>query len=253
MLDFHIMKKDNGELTHAKKFYRDALKLLNEAGIEYMLGGGYALFHYTGIKRESKDLDIFCRPRDYPKILKLFEENKYKTELSDARWLAKVFKGKDYMDIIFDSANAICTVSNVWFDNARKGKFEDVNVLFIPPEELYWCKVYIHNRERYDGADLNHLLITQGKKMDWKRIYEYMDKHWQLLLSQLLIFQFVYPGDYASIVPAWLFEKLLELASEQAGMPATKTKVCRGPIIDQTQYEIDIKEWDYKVSTMKTV
>jgi hypothetical protein len=30
-------------------------------------------------------------------------------------------------------------------------------------------------------------------------------------------------------------------------------KVCLGPIIDQTQYGVDVKEWGYKVTTMRTV
>ena len=35
--------------------------------------------------------------------------------------------------------------------------------------------------------------------------------------------------------------------------PAPLEKVCRGPIIDQTQYAVDIREWHYKVTTIKTV
>jgi hypothetical protein len=42
-------------------------------------------------------------------------------------------------------------------------------------------------------------------------------------------------------------------AYEQYDLPPSQEKVCRGPVIDQTQYEIDIKEWNYKVSTIKTV
>ena len=54
-------------------------------------------------------------------------------------------------------------------------------------------------------------------------------------------------------------KKLLELylinsrAYEQYDLPPSLEKVCRGPVIDQTQYMIDIKEWDYKVTTIKTV
>ena len=41
-------------------------------------------------------------------------------------------------------------------------------------------------------------------------------------------------------------------AHEQYDLPPAVDKVCRGPVIDQTQYATDIKEWDYKVSTIKT-
>jgi hypothetical protein len=42
-------------------------------------------------------------------------------------------------------------------------------------------------------------------------------------------------------------------AHEQYEIPPAFEKVCRGPMIDQTQYEIDIKEWNYKTYTIKTV
>jgi hypothetical protein len=66
------------------------------------------------------------------------------------------------------------------------------------------------------------------------------------------MFQFVYPSDYREIIPRWLFDELLYMAREQYDLPAAVEKVCRGPVIDQTQYGTDIKEWNYKVSTMKT-
>jgi hypothetical protein len=131
--------------------------------------------------------------------------------------------------------------------------FAGHKVKFIPAEELFWCKVYVQNRERYDGADINHLLVKYGKEMDWKWILKRMDPHWHLLLSAIILFQFCYPSDYRDIIPQGLFDELMERARQQYDMPAPWEKVCRGPIIDQTQYAIDVKEWDYKATTIKTV
>lgn len=241
-----------GEKKDANDFYKEALELLNESGIHFMMGGGVALFSYTGISRDMKDLDIFCKPSEYPKILKLFAEKGYETELTDVRWLAKVFKGDFYIDIIFDTVNNICTVDDSWYEHATDGEFAGVPVKMIPAEELIWCKIYVQNRERYDGSDINHVLLKYGTKLDWKRILFRLDPHWHLLLAQILVFQFVYPADYHEIIPQWLFDELMERAREQYDLPSAKEKVCRGPVIDQTQYSIDIKEWDYKVSTIKT-
>ncbi len=123
----------------------------------------------------------------------------------------------------------------------------------MAPEELIWCKIYVQNRERYDGADVNHLLLKTGKTLDWKRLFSRLDSHWHLLLMHLVSFQFVYPSEYHEIVPQWLFEELLDRARLQYSIPPPMEKVCRGPIIDQTQYEVDIKTWNYKVTTIKTV
>ncbi|RAV98725.1 nucleotidyltransferase [Pseudochryseolinea flava] len=239
--------------AEARGFYHESLDLLNESGIPYMLGGGFAQAFYTGIQRDTKDLDIFCKASDYPKILKFFADKGYKTELTDVRWLAKIFKDDHFIDIIFDTVNNICRVDDTWLDNAPDDELEGRKVKYIPAVELLWCKIYVQNRERFDGADVNHLLLKQGKNLDWKRLLSRMDQHWHLLLAHILVFQFVYPSEYHQIIPTWIFEELMSRAHDQYALPPPVERVCRGPIIDQTQYMVDIKEWDYKVTTIKTV
>jgi predicted nucleotidyltransferase len=237
----------------AHAFYKEALMLLNDSGAKFMLGGGFAMFQYTGIYRDTKDLDIFCKSSEYPKIMKHFAEHGYQTELTDVRWLAKVFKGDHFIDIIFDTVNNICTVDDSWYEHATEGMMFDVPVKYIPAEELIWCKIYVQNRERYDGSDINHVLLRHGKELNWKRILFRLDQHWHLLLAQFILFQFVYPADFHQIIPKDLFDELMERARMQYDLPSPVEKVCRGPIIDQTQYAVDIKEWNYKVTTIKTV
>jgi hypothetical protein len=173
--------------------------------------------------------------------------------LYDVRWLAKVFKGEYFIDIIFDTVNNICTVDDTWFEHATECQFVDCHVKMLPPEELIWCKIYVQNRERYDGADVNHIMLRYGKNMDWNRLLYRLDQHWHLLLAQILLFQFVYPSDFHDIIPKWLFDELMRRAAEQYDLPPAQEHVCRGPIIDQTQYAVDVKEWDYKALTIKTV
>ena len=125
--------------------------------------------------------------------------------------------------------------------------------MFLAPEELIWLKSYVQNRERFDGADINHVILKTGKNIDWKRLMDRMDQHWQILLAQIILFQFVYPADYSGIIPRWLFDELIRRAHEHYELPETADKVCRGPLIDQTQYAIDIKQWNYKVVTITTI
>ena len=245
-----IVTEEQKREAHA--FYKEALGLLEECGTNFMLGGAFAMFNYTGIYRDTKDLDVFCKPSEYSRIMKFFAEKGFRTELTDVRWLAKIFKGEYFIDLIFDTVNNICTVDDSWYEHSTKGEFVGMPVRFIPAEELIWCKLYVQNRERYDGADLNHIILKYGKKLDWKRILFRLDPHWHLLLSQIINFQFVYPADYHEIIPKWLFDELISRANEQYDLPPAVERVCRGPVIDQTQYMVDIKDWDYKVSTIKT-
>jgi hypothetical protein len=246
-----IATEEQRKEAHA--FYQEALDVLHDCGTPFILGGAFSLFHHTGIYRDTKDLDVFCKQSDYPKILKFFAEKGYKTDLYDVRWLAKVYKGEYFIDIIFNTVNNICRVDDSWLQHAVKGTFVEREVLFLAPEELIFCKSYVMNRERYDGADLNHILLKTGKDLDWKRLFNYLDPHWHILLAQLLQFQFVYPSEFHTIIPKWLFEELLRRAQEQYELPPAYEKVCRGTMIYQTQYEIYIKEWNYKSYTIKTV
>lgn len=87
----------------AHDFYREALGILAGSNADFMVGGGFALRLYTDIMRDTKDLDVFCKNSDTPRILKAFKEQDYETELTDARWLAKAFSGEHFMDIIFNN------------------------------------------------------------------------------------------------------------------------------------------------------
>ncbi len=243
----------NGRHEEATSIYCNALALLRDNECNFMVGGGFAVYHYTGVHRDTKDLDVFCQPKDYPQILKCFSDHGYRIELTDSRWLAKVFKEDYFIDIIFDTVNNICRVDETWYAYAEDGDFYGLPVKYLPAEELIWCKIYVQNRERNDSADINHILLKAGPRLDWERLWKRLDAHWHLLLAQLLIFQFVYPSDYRNTIPDWVFQDLMNRANEQYQLPPSVEKVCRGPLIDQTQYEIDIKEWNYKSYTIKTV
>lgn len=236
----------------AHDFYREALTILAESKIDFLVGGGFALRLYTDIMRDTKDLDIFCRSGDCPGILKAFKGNGYDTELTDARWLAKALSGENFMDIIFNNPGNHCAVDDAWFERSVKSELLGIKLRVIPAEALIWSKLYVQNRERYDGADINHIILRYGKKLDWKWLWAHMETHWQLVLAQILSFQFVYPSE-RDLVPKWLFDELMKRAQEQYDMPIPVEKICRGPLIDQTQYAPDITEWDYKVVTIRSV
>lgn len=247
--NYMIINEDKA--AHA--FFTDALATLDESDVEYMLGGAFAIFHYTGLFRDTKDLDVYCKFADCTRLLKHFADKGYEVHYHDVRWLAKIFRGGYFIDVIFDTVNNICKVDDTWFEHATETTLFETKVKIIPAVELYWSKIYVQNRERYDGADLNHLMLKAGKTFDWHRLLTRVDEHWHLLLAQIIQFQFVYPTDYRDIIPKWLFDELMKRANEQYDLPPSVVRVCRGPMIDQTQYAVDIKKWDYKSYTIITI
>jgi hypothetical protein len=65
-----------------------------------------------------------------------------------------------------------------------------------------------------------------------------------VLLSHLVIFGFVYPGDRTSI-PQWVMDQLLARLQKEMTDPPREGRVCRGPLLSRAQYLIDIDDWGY--------
>ncbi|NNM72678.1 hypothetical protein HJG44_09820 [Enterovirga sp. DB1703] len=228
----------------AEPFYIEAIRELSELGIPYLLAGTYAVSAYTGISRETKDLDVFCKAGDYPRILAHFKARGYAVEIEDERWLGKVFKGRHFFDVIFASSNGTMPVGDAWLEHSCEIELFGIPVRIIGPTELIWSKCFIQLRHRYDGADVAHLILRAHERIDWHRLLGYMELHWEVLLVHLLNFRWIYPAE-RDFVPVWLLDELLDRLEKQRQLPAPQMKVCRGRMYSRVDYEIDVKEWGY--------
>lgn len=232
-----------------EEFYKETLNLLAQNSFPFLVGGGLAVREYVPeIGRPMKDLDIFCKAGDYPKILTLAKNAGYRTSIPDERWLAKIKKNGKDVDLIFSSPNYLNSVDDSWFKSAPTVQILDSSVKILTPEDLIWCKTYIQDRTHYDGADINHLILNRGKQLDWKRLLLRMESHWELLFAILLNFRFIYPSE-RGVVPKWLMKELASRLEHQLDNPIPKDKICRGPLLSRTQYEVDILEKGFKFAT----
>lgn len=238
--------------ANAEAFYREALACLHRSGVPFLLGGAYALAHYTGIVRRTKDLDVFIRPADCGRVLHAFESEGYVTEVTDADWLAKAFRDPHFIDIIFSSGNSIATVDDDWFAHATRVRALGCEVRIAPVEEMIWSKAFVMERERFDGADVLHLLLKRGKRLDWHRLLARMGDNWQVLLAHLVLYQYCYPSERETI-PTWVLDTLQErLRAERAAGNAPE-RICRGPIISRFQYRTDIEDWNFQAPPRPSV
>jgi hypothetical protein len=222
-------------------FYRDVIRLLAAHGIEYLVGGGYAFGHYTRLHRDTKDLDVVVRPRDLGRVLGICKSAGYRAELTSPHWLAKVFFEEDFVDIIFNSGNGICRIDEAWFVRAREIEFLGTRVRIIPPEEMIWQKAFIMERERFDGADVAHLLLGCAQELDWKHLVDRFDVDWRLLLSHLLLFGYIYPSR-KRMIPINVLSRLLSQLIADETEPAAETLICNGTLLSREQFLPDIAE-----------
>jgi hypothetical protein len=143
----------------ADRFYADGLGILVESNVPFLVAGTFAVNCYTGIHRATKDLDIFCKAGDFPRILAHCKERGFETAIEDERWLAKVKRGACFFDVIFSSPAAVVVISEQWFAESHPAEIYDVAVHLTPPTEMIWSKALLQNRHRYDGADIAHLIL----------------------------------------------------------------------------------------------
>jgi len=232
----------------AMRVYREALTRLCECQVPFLVAGAYALQNYTGIARHTKDLDIFVRRDDSREVLDALESIGWRTEVTYPHWLAKGFFGELYLDVIFNSGNGICPVDDEWFAHATDVIAFGLQVKLSPPEEMLWQKMFIMSRERYDGADVLHIIRTVGHRLDWHRVLWRMRDHARLLLSHLLLFGYVYPADRAQ-VPQWVLDQLLEQvrndSSTDLAIDPDEVTFCRGTLLSATDYLHDVDHGTY--------
>lgn len=234
----------------ANAFYRDTLALLLEAQVKFLVGGAFAFGRYTGIARDTKDFDLFVHERDAQRALGVLARGGYRTELTFPHWLGKAFHGDHFVDIIFDSGNGAAPVDEAWFANAQEADVLGVPVLLVPPEEMLWQKSLIQERERYDGADVAHLLRACTDQLDWDRVLRRFGEQWRVLLSHLVLFGYIYPGERTR-VPADIMRRLLARLELELETPAADARLCRGTILSRAQYLVDIDEWGYTDARVK--
>lgn len=230
--------------AEAEAFYAESLKILKESSIPFLLGGTYAVCAYTGLSRPTKDIDVFCKAGDFPRILAWFQDRGFVTEIEDERWIGKVLKDELFFDVIFNSAAAINPVTDAWFGERHSAKVLDSDVQLIPPTELIFSKAFVQMRHKYDGPDVAHLILRRRGDIDWKRLLAHMEQYWEVLLIHVLNFRFIYPTERDAI-PDWLVEELLTRMQERARLPIPQTRICRGRLYSREDYLIDVTEWGF--------
>jgi hypothetical protein len=239
-----LKSHDDLAAPHAQNFYRSVMQALRDGGVEFMVGGAYAFTPYSGIERCTKDFDVFVRYTEVRRALDVLADAGFRTEFTFPHWLGKAFWGKEFVDVIFSSGNGVAPVDDGWFEHAVDGEVLGMPVKLCPPEEILWSKAFIMERERYDGADVMHLIHASAEKLDWARLLARFGTRWRVLLANLTLFGFVYPGERTR-VPRWVMDELLGRLAAELDASDPDTSVCNGTVLSRAQYLPDVDQWGY--------
>jgi len=224
-----------------RSLFREVLTLLNERSVPYVVSGAFALQEHTGIWRDTKDLDLFFAPEDVPNALRYLQQDGFACEIRDPIWLAKAHREDFFVDLITGMSTAAITVDRSWVERGRPFTAVGVHTRVLAPEELIASKLFVTRRERFDGADIVHIIHGTQGRIDWARILHLIGEHWEVLLWALVLFHYVYPAN-TDYVPRSLWDDLLGRFQREIASPNPKA-MFRGSLIDENMFAIDVKEW----------
>jgi len=201
-------------------------------------------------RRYRRDLDVFVRDRDFHRTLLALQAAGYVTDVPIPHWLGKAHHGEYFVDVIYSSGNGIARVDQEWFDHGPAGSVFDMPVKLCPVEEMLWSKALIQERERFDGADVAHLLLAMGPSIDWQRLLRRFAGNWRVLLSHLILFGYIYPTERER-VPSWVLHELMRRLTISVSAPSPRERVCRGTLLSRQQCLVDVEQWGYRDARLR--
>jgi hypothetical protein len=241
----------------AASYYRKVMRDAAASGCPFLVGGAYALRVHTGIVRDTKDLDLFVHPRDMEAIVRHLAAAGHATKIVAPHWLGKVGReeeGDAFVDLICSSRNGIARVDAAWFAHAHPARVFDTDVKVIPPEEMIWSKAFILERERFDGADIAHLLRHRGRTFDWRRLLDrFGDEHATVLYCHLLLFRFIFPAEKEAVPDEVERELAARVAASWAAMNGGGDRVCRGTLLNTRAYRDVVREEGYRDARLEPI
>ena len=225
-------------------FHCRSMMMLQEANVPFLIGGAYVVEVYAGVTRRSKDFDLYIRPHHVDAAIDALARAGYTTQKTFPHWLAKAGHGRDYIDLIFRAGNGLCEVDDSWSERAHDDELLGLHVKLCAPEEMIWMKAYIMERERFDGADIAHILQSCAERIDWPHLVHRFGPDWRVLLSHLVLFGYIYPSERHKVPAAVIDDLIGRLRKEPQATESDR--VCRGTLLSRKQYLLDIEERGFR-------
>ncbi|MFN2556485.1 MAG: nucleotidyltransferase [Nitriliruptorales bacterium] len=196
---------------------REALDVLERAGVPHVLMGGLAIA-VLGRPRWTHDIDVFLRPNDTRRALESLGEAGFDVEETNPTWLFKATKNGVLVDLIFRSHGSY--LDDEMLRRSIETSFKGERVRLLPPEDLVIIKVSAFREETaYHWFDA--LALLANAEIDWDYLLLRSRRAVRSLLSLLLYAQ---ADDIA--VPDAVIERLFHsIYTKGSSRPGAETSV----------------------------
>jgi hypothetical protein len=200
-----LFTEEQGEI------YRRVISEARVEEIRFALGGGFAVNAYTGLRRNTKDLDIYVSPDDREAMIAILTRaglsDYYDQQPYDRAWIYRGYLEGTIVDVIWEMANHHARVDDEWLTRGPEASVEGLRLKLLPPEELIWSKLYVLQRDRCDWPDVFNLLHVAGAALDWEWLLGRVGEDAALLAGALSVFGWLCPAR-ARLTPPWVWRRL---------------------------------------------
>ena len=148
---------------------RNVARVLREADVPFLLGGGLAVWAWGG-PGTGHDLDVMVRPHDADRALKALEQAGMRPEKPPEEWLYKAWDGDVLVDIIFRPVGR--EVDDEMFERAEELEVDAVRMKVMALDDILVTKLLALDEHALDFE--RHLEFARAlrERIDWQSVRE---------------------------------------------------------------------------------
>jgi hypothetical protein len=182
-----------------KQWFVRAMRVLEQAGVPFMVAGAFGLYHHTGFWRGTKDLDLLVLPAHREIAIEavrsiglrdLFDQEPY-----DREWIFRATREGVIVDLIWKLANKEDEIDPQWLDRSSPGELFGVPVRCVSAADICWMKLFVFQRSRCDWPDIINVVRGTRGNLDWDHLLAKVGRHWRLLCALTNIFDWLCPPE----------------------------------------------------------
>jgi hypothetical protein len=173
MLHFHPKRKR--PLTMPESSFEELIEamkaaagILNDAGIEFVLGGGLSAWARGG-PRSEHDVDFLIKPDDAEPALQAFDDAGWKTEKPPEGWLYKTWhENGALVDLIFDPASGPITQEII--DRSHEGEVMALRAKVATLEDVLVSKLMAIKEQELNFSSVLEWSRALREQIDWAEV-----------------------------------------------------------------------------------
>lgn len=146
---------------------KHAAAVLREAGVDFMLGGGLAIWALGGPPSDH-DVDFFIREQDAERALQALADAGMRPERPPEGWLLKAYDGPVLVDLIFRPAGG--PVDDAHFARATEVEVASQRLLVASIDDVLATKLLALTEQEPDFRDVLAVARALREQIRWEEV-----------------------------------------------------------------------------------